>query len=162
MDLSKRQDQIAQLEKKEKKAYEAFAALISFVKGIKKQNALKISDFSKFKKAVLASGNEFVLRQKSKTCANETKFNVKHYERAILCASDATYRDMAIQAANKDLTPEAMQALIIAIRKDCQLVSRQLKELLGETRKRYPVVQGVRQLWQQVVARDEETEPAAV
>ena len=46
--------------------------------------------------------------EKNKIPPNEPRFNVKHYERAILSASDITYRDMAIQAASKDLTEEAM------------------------------------------------------
>ena len=42
---------------------------------------------------------------------------------------------MTIQAANKDLTKEAMAELIAAISRDCRRISRELKETTTEWRK---------------------------
>ncbi len=158
-------NQLHTLEKKERKSYEALAALVRFIKGIKKQEWLKITDFCEFKKKVLASVADFGFKKKAKTTHPEPKFNVKHYERAILSASDPAYRDMAIQAASKDLTHEALGELITSLCRDCQRVSRQVKELATELRKGQ-VGNGVRQLWQNVVEpgadKDSEAAPASV
>lgn len=119
-------NQLCGLEKKEKQTYEALAALITYVNGEKLE--WETDDFNKFKKGVLAAVGELHICEEKKTPANEPKFNVKYYERAILSASDVTYRDMAIQAANKDLTEEAMAELITTISRDCRRISRKLKE----------------------------------
>ena len=142
-------NQLRSLEKKEKQTYEALAALVLYVKG--KKRDWKKDNFSKFKKAVLTSVGDLSICAASRPNSSEPKFNVKHYERAILCASDSTYRDMAIQAASKDLTKEAMGDLITAIRRNCRCVSRQVKETLMEFRKCQPACDSVRQVWQNVV-----------
>lgn len=99
--------------------------------------------------------------RKKKTTPHEPKFNVKHYERAILSASDVTYRDMAIQAANKDLTEESMAELIAAISRDCRRISRELKETTVEWHKcRVPL--HVHQRWQNVVELDDDDEKERV
>ncbi|MFW0072416.1 MAG: hypothetical protein AB8Z23_00315 [Coxiella-like endosymbiont] len=133
-------NQLCGLEKKEKQTYEALAALITYINGEKLEWGT--DNFNKFKKGVLAIVGELpickknkMLCKKNKMLTNEPKFNVKHYERAILSASDVTYRDMAIQAANKDLTEEAMVELIAAISRDCRQISRKLKEITTEWRK---------------------------
>lgn len=143
------------LEKKEKQTYEALAALVTHLDGKKRE--WETDNFNKFKKAVLTSIGDLTICEKTKTNNHEPKFNVKHYERAILCASDATYRDMAIQAANKDLTEEAMGELIAAIARDCRRITRELKETTTEWRKCQPV-SSVRQVWQNVVELDDEKE----
>ena len=159
-------NELHDLERKEKRTYEALAALIQFLKGGKKKEWPKMMDFSEFKKAVLAGAIDFNLNEKSEAAALEPKFNFKHYERAILCASDATYRDMAIQAASKDLTQEALVELMASLRRDCQRISRQVKELTIELRKSNPVREGMRQLWQNVVepaaAPEEEPNPVRI
>ncbi|MFW0083034.1 MAG: hypothetical protein AB8Y67_01415 [Coxiella-like endosymbiont] len=126
-------NQLCGLEKKEKQTYEALAALITYINGEKLEWVT--DNFNKFKKGVLAIVGELPICKKNKMLTNEPKFNVKHYERAILSASDVTYRDMAIQAANKDLTEEAMVELIAAISRDCRQISRKLKEITTEWRK---------------------------
>lgn len=126
-------NQLCGLEKKEKQTYEALAALITYINGEKLEWGT--DNFNKFKKGVLAIVGELPICKKNKMLTNEPKFNVKHYERAILSASDVTYRDMAIQAANKDLTEEAMVELIAAISRDCRQISRKLKEITTEWRK---------------------------
>jgi hypothetical protein len=155
MDQSKQsaklQNQLGFFEKKEKQAYEALAALVGFIKDGKKQPCLNIHDFNKFKKCVLASIADLKLCNKPKSAQQEPKFNVKHYERAILCASDVTYRDMAIQAANKDLTKEAMHDLVMALRKNCCQASRQIKETISEIRKSYAEARDMPQLWHNIV-----------
>lgn len=161
---SKLYQQVTDLEKKEKKAYEALAALMQFVKMGKKLDLFKIDEYNDFKKAVLAGVADFDCRRKSKLSNAEPKFNVKHYERAILCASDATYRDMAIQAASKDLTEDARLELILALRRDCCQISRQLKELASLIDKKHPVVEAAGQLWQNVVdsVQEKERKPITV
>lgn len=146
-------DQLCVLEKKEKQTYEALAALITYMHGEKLE--WKTDDFNKFKKGILTTVSELSICEKKKTLTNEPKFNVKHYERAILSASDVTYRDMAIQAANKDLTKEAMEELITAISRDCRRISRELKEITIEWRK-CQVPLHVNQRWQNVVELDDE------
>ena len=121
------------IEKKEKQTYEALAALVTYLNN--KQQKLEVTDFNKFKKEVLKSAGELALCGKAKGIGHEPKFNVKHYERAILCASNSTYRDMAIQAANKDLNEEAMGELIAALSRDCRRISWKLKEIVSEWRK---------------------------
>lgn len=123
-----------ELEKKEKRIYEALAALLNFLLGEKKHELKTTHRFSSFKKTVLTAATEREFCRKSKSNAVETKFNVKHYERAMQCASDPTYRDMAIQAASKDLNQEAMEELIMALCKDCREASRLVKEAASECR----------------------------
>ncbi|WP_315957691.1 hypothetical protein [Coxiella burnetii] len=141
--------QLCDLEKKEKQTYEALAALVVYIDG--KEREWETDDFNKFKKTVLASAGDLAVCEKAKAAAGEPKFNVKHYERAILCASDATYRDMAIQAANKDLTDEAMGELIAAISRDCRRTTRELKEIISEWRKIQTLPNSVQKLWQAAV-----------
>ena len=145
--------QLCGLEKKEKQIYEALYALITYINGEKQEWGT--DDFNKFKKRILAIVGELPICKKNKISTNEPKFNVKHYERAILSASDVTYRDMAIQAANKDLTEEAIAELIVAISHNCRQISRQLKEITVEWRKCQASTH-VSQKWQDVIKLDNE------
>lgn len=137
------------LEKKEKQTYEALAALVTYLDN--KRQGWELSDFNKFKKEVLKSAGELALCEKAKGAWHEPKFNVKHYERAILYASNSTYRDMAIQAANKDLNEEAMGELITALSRDCRRISRELKEITAEWRKSRALFPNYNPLWQSMV-----------
>lgn len=131
---SKMRVQLHEVEKREKRTYEALAALINYIKGIKKYDVKAYTDFFEFKKELLAAVTKLKVKQ-HKMSNREPKFNVKHYERAIKGASDATYRDMAIQAANKDLNHEAITELVTALHKDCREVTKQVKELMVELHK---------------------------
>ena len=149
---SKAQMKIIELEKKEKKTYEALAALINFVEGRGKYTINAVTNFVKFKKEVIVVALQLKSKRKQKASSLDPKFNVKHYEHAIRCASDSTYRDMAIQAANKDLSREAMVELIVALHKDCRDASRRVKESMVELRKLKKVNgDDVRQIFQGVV-----------
>ena len=146
-------NQLCGLEKKEKQTYEALATLITYVNDEKLE--WETDDFNKFKKEVLAIVGKLSICEKNKIPTNEPKFNVKHYERAILSASDVTYRDMSIQAANKDLTKEAMAELISAISRDCRRISRKLKEITIEWQKcQVPLY--VSQRWENIIELDDE------
>lgn len=153
----KLQTQFDTLQKKEKKTYEALNALLYFFKEGKKPECVKeIIDFKSFKKMVLETADHLNEPTKSKICE---RFNVKHYQRAIVCAQNNSYRDMAIQAALKDLNKEALADLITAIRKECCQVSKQVKELTNEIRRTSPMVEGVKQLWHQVLDPTATEEP---
>lgn len=158
---SKIQSQLNEAEKQEKKIYEALAALINYIKGVKKYQLKTPTDFPKFKKDILEAVAKFEVK-KHKASGCELKFNVKHYERAMKCASDTTYRDMAIQAANKDLNQEAMNELVIALSKDCREATRLVKSLSLELDKIERARKESPQLFSNVVepAVEEETESA--
>lgn len=127
--------ELNKLEKKERKIYEALAALINFLNG-KKLELKLTTNFSKFKNEVIRAIAQLEGKQKQKNITVEPKFNVKHYERAIICASDPTYRDMAIQAASKDLNREALKELVSSLRRDCRQISKRIKELTSELRRK--------------------------
>jgi len=127
--------ELTNLEKKERKVYEALAALINFLNG-KKLELKLTANFSKFKNEVIRAVAQLEDKQKQKNTTVEPKFNVKHYERAIICASDPTYRDMAIQAASKDLNREALKELVSSLRRDCRQIAKRIKELTTELRRK--------------------------
>lgn len=132
---SKTYTELNKLEKKEQKIYEALASLINFLNG--KKHELKLSaNFSKFKNEVINAIAQLELKQKHKNATVEPKFNVKHYERAIICASDPSYRDMAIQAASKDLNREALEELVKSLLRDCRQIAKQMKVLAAELRQK--------------------------
>ncbi len=161
--LSTLHSRLHQLQAKERMIYEALASLVRFIKGEASKNFSKINDFREFKKLVLASVLSFSKARKKKVGVIEPKFNVKHYERTIVCACDSTYRDMAVQAASKDLTRDAIYELIASLRQDCQRISRQVKHLAGELRKTRLIPGGVRQLLNNVLepANEDDSDTAA-
>lgn len=130
---SKLYSKLNELEKKERKIYEALAALINFINDRKRELKLSAS-FSKFKKETLNAAVQLEIKKNHKNTILEPKFNVKHYERAIICASEASYRNMAIQAASKDLNREALDELVILLGRDCRNISKRVKELSVELR----------------------------
>lgn len=132
---SKLHCEINDLEKKERKIYEALAALINFINGKKRELKLSVS-FSKCKQEILNAVAQLEVTKKYKNTTVEPKFNVKHYERAIMCASDPCYRDMAIQAASKDLNREALAELVTSLHRDCRQISKRTKELTAELRRK--------------------------
>ena len=149
------------LEKKERKTYEALAAVINFLNKGKKGKLAPCKSFSTFKKDIISAVGQLSVKRKLKTASAEPKFNVKHYERAIKCAADATYRDMAIQAANKDLNHEAIGELVEEFKKDCRQSTRSVKELRAELRKSEKM-NSVRRLLKNVVdpiVEDEDSLP---
>lgn len=158
---SKIRSQLNEAEKQEKKLYEALAALINYIKGVKKHELKTAIDFSTFKKDLLATVTKLEIKKHKSN--GELKFNVKHYERAIKCASDITYRDMAIQAANKDLNQETMNELVMVLYRDCREASKQVKEWTVELHKLERENKNAGYLFQNVVEAvtpEEETEPA--
>ena len=142
-------NRLSELEKKERKTYEALAALIGFLDKNKKCELKTYKNFTTFKKEVLSATVPFDLKKTTTGC--EPKFNVQHYERAIKCACDTAYRDMAIQVANKDLTHEAMAELVEEFRKDCRKATRCVKAMRAEIRKSQPIKNSVRRLLKNVV-----------
>lgn len=121
--------------KKEQKVYEALATLINFLSGQKKIETKFIKSFLVFKKEVVAAVRQFEPQHKKRKATHEPKFNVKHYERAIMCASNPSYRDMAIQAASKGLNCEAMSELVLSLHRDCLEIGKKIKWLSLELRK---------------------------
>lgn len=126
-------NQLCDLQKKEKQSYTALSALIACITG---ENPVdqQVMSFSQFKKVVLSSVAAIKKNIHFKPHSHEPKFNVKHYERSILCAYDASYRDVVIHAACKDLNPEAQSELLESLSKSCRLLTRKVRQINAELR----------------------------
>ncbi len=129
---------LADLQKQEKQNYEALSGLIGFIRGLQRpyHKLTASTDFERYKRSLLAEATLINSQHTQKVAKQtDTQFNVTHYQRAILSASQENYRNMAILAAIKDLTPSALHRLVMLIRKNCIKISRKAESAKDEHEK---------------------------
>lgn len=116
---------------KEKAYYTSLSALIDFLQGEQKhQHAYKsFESFEDYKRNTLSQTSKLKSLENDKARASENQFNVMYYQRAILCASEANYRNMAILAAMHNLTPIALHQLLTFMKKSCIRLSKEIKKM---------------------------------
>ena len=121
---------ISALQAKEKQSYNALSAVIDFVQGQQRHtHEYKSStDFDRYKRVTLMRVARLKLKGATMAGSNqENQFNVMHYQRAILTASQSNYRNMAILAAKHNLTAQALIKLVNLIKKSCIKLSKEIK-----------------------------------
>lgn len=109
-----------ELFEEERSAYVALSTLIDILSGHQshKRKLLPGDDFMTYKQTVLTEAQQ-ACDKLSKEPTNGAPFNILHYQRAILNASDSNYRHMAVMAAIKDLHATALLKLVSTLTQHC-------------------------------------------